>query len=369
MSTKVRDQFHKEHHHVLHSIRMSRIILPVLIGLGVVGYLMWKQFDPEEFAKIRWTPHADIWIFMAVAFLVVRHLAYAYRLRLLSDQQFSWWKCIKLIFIWEFSSAISPTSIGGSAVALFVLAQEKLSTARVATIVLYTVVLDTLFFIVALPPLILVFGLGVIHPTMHGLSGLNAWGVSFGVFFLFMFAYALLFYYGLFVNPGQMKRMMVGFTKIWFLKKYPRGAVELGDNMIATSKAMKLKGWQYHLAAFGATFVAWSCRFLLLSSLIIAFVPETSLHAGNQLMLYGRQIAMWVLTAFSPTPGGSGIIEVVFGGYLSDFIPIGISAIVAFLWRFLTYYFYLIAGVIVVPNWIRTIINRHRKHLEELEAA
>ena len=69
-----------------------------------------------------------------------------------------WKKCIELIFIWEFSSAVSPTSVGGSAVAFFVLAQEKLSTAKTATIVLYTVVLDTIFFVGTLPILFAFFG-------------------------------------------------------------------------------------------------------------------------------------------------------------------------------------------------------------------
>ena len=112
---------------VLESIKFSRIIIPVLIGLGVVAYLLWKQFDPEEFAKISWTSHTFFWILASLFFLTIRHLAYANRLRILSDKQFSWKKCIELIFIWEFSTSISPTSVGGSAVALFVLSQETVS--------------------------------------------------------------------------------------------------------------------------------------------------------------------------------------------------------------------------------------------------
>lgn len=354
------EDFNEEHHEVLRSIRLSRIILPVLIGIGVVFYLMWKQFDPEEFGKIRWTSHTLFWISLSFAFLIIRHLAYAYRLRLLTERKFSWKKCIELIFIWEFSSAVSPTSIGGSAVAVFVLSQERLSVAKTTTIVLYTVVLDTLFFVGFLPLFVLFFGFGVIHPTMDGWTGMNAWGVSFWFFFTLMFSYGLAFYYGLFINPNQMKRIMVGFTKIPFLKKYRRKAVTLGDDMIATSRHLKQESKRYHLAAFLSTTTAWASRFLLLNCLIIAFVPDTSLDLINQLMLYARQQAMWVLTAFSPTPGGSGFIEVVFGGFLKDFVPLGISAIIAIVWRIMTYYAYLLAGVVVIPNWIRTLINARR---------
>jgi len=73
---------------------------------------------------------------------------------------------------------------------------------------------------------------------------------------------------------------------------------------------------------------------------------------------------MFVIIAFSPTPGGAGVAEIVFGGFLSDFVPEGISLIIAFMWRGFTYYAYLIAGVIVVPNWVRNLINRRKKGIE-----
>ena len=337
-----------------------------MIGFGVVIYLLFREFDPEEFDKIPWSAHTFFWLGASFFFLALRHLAYAYRLRVLSDGKFSWLKCIQLIFIWEFSSAVSPTAIGGSAVALFVLAQEKLSTAKTATIVLYTVVLDTLFFIGLLPILILILGVGVIHPSMSSFANLNHWGVSFLTFYSLMFAYGFLFYYGLFINPVQMKRLLVGFTKISFLKKWRRNAVELGESMIVTSDELKKQNWKYHLHAFGSTSVSWASRFLLLNCLIIALVPEVSMAIMDQLLLYARQMSMFILIAFSPTPGGAGIIEYVFGGFLGDFVPSGISPVINFFWRCLTYYIYLMAGVLIIPAWIQTVIkNRKMKRLEK----
>ena len=69
---------------------------------------------------------------------------------------------------------------------------------------------------------------------------------------------------------------------------------------------------------------------------------------------------MYAVTAFSPTPGGSGIAEIVFGGFYSDFISKGLSTLAAIFWRLITYYPYLIIGVIIIPNWIRKVINRRR---------
>ena len=121
------------------NMRVSRIILPVLIGVGVVAYLFWRQFDAQEFARIDWTVRLAVLLGLAVLLAAVRHLAYAARLRVLSNGAFSWWKCIQLIFLWEFSSAVSPTSLGGSAVAFFLLSREKLSLAKTTNYNIYII--------------------------------------------------------------------------------------------------------------------------------------------------------------------------------------------------------------------------------------
>ena len=55
-----------------------------------------------------------------------------------------------------------------------------------------------------------------------------------------------------------------------------------------------------------------------------------------------------------PTPGGSGFSEYFFSEYLGEFIPVaGLAIILALLWRIITYYLYLVIGVIVFPRWIK----------------
>lgn len=358
----IEETFSEEQQDVLRSIRMSRIILPVLIGIGVVGYLLYRQFDPDEFAKINWTSHTLFWILGSILLLVLRHLAYAARLRILSNKEFGWQKSIELIFIWEFSSAVSPTSLGGSAVAFFILAQEKLSTAKTATIVLYTIVLDTLFFIGTLPILFLLFGTNMIRPGMERLGDLDGWGYTFMGAYVVMATYGALFYYGLFINPEQIKRVLVGFTRIRFLKRFRRGAVQLGNDMILASREMKGQRWQFHVGAFVSTMIAWSCRFLLLNFLIIAFIETTDTSFFGQFALYARLETMFVIIAFSPTPGGAGFVEILFNGFLTDYVSTETySLVIASIWRILAYYSYLLAGAIIIPNWVRKLVNERKK--------
>ena len=81
---------------------------------------------------------------------------------------------------------------------------------------------------------------------------------------------------------------------------------------------------------------------------------------SDHALLFARQLVMWIMMLVSPTPGGSGFTEFIFSEYLGDFLPqvAGVAVVMALLWRLITYYPYLIIGVIMVPAWIR---NRFKK--------
>jgi uncharacterized protein (TIRG00374 family) len=73
---------------------------------------------------------------------------------------------------------------------------------------------------------------------------------------------------------------------------------------------------------------------------------------ADQFIIFARQLSMWVILIVSPTPGGSGIAEFVFSGFLSEFIPFGLAGILTVLWRLISYYPYLFIGAIVLPRWL-----------------
>ncbi len=358
------DNSFDEQDEMLKSIRISKIIVPMLIGVGVVGYMFYSQFKPEEFAKISWTNHTTFWVGLAVFLLFVRHMAYASRLRILSEKAFSWKKCIELVFIWEFSSAVSPTSVGGSAAALFVLSQEKLSTAKTTTIVLYSAVQDALFFLTTLLGFFLIFGIGMIRPDLP--DGSVELGVQ-GMEYVFMGAYAFvliygaLFFYGLFIKPTIVKTILVFFTSFKWLKRFQPKMEALGDDVVIASKEMKQKDWRFHVGSILSTSTAWICRFGLLSCLIIALKPGIIEGFMGELKLMARLESMFVIMAGSPTPGAVGVAEYTFSKFVKDYIPEeGLALIVASGWRFMTYYFYLLIGTLIIPNWIRNLINQRK---------
>ncbi len=353
-------EFAKKEQAALKHLTPIKIIIPITIGVMVLVYLTWRDFDPNYIYQIQWNNHTLFWTAMAVLMVLLRHMAYAYRLRKLTENFLSWMKSIELVFLWEFSSAISPTSLGGSVVAFFLLSKERLKAARTTAVVLYSIILDTMFFAVAVPVFYLLLGVSWIRPGAQNFADLGGWGISLLSFSTFMTLYGAFFFIGVFLHPELIKNFLVWLSRFKWLRKYRRQLSETGDDVILTSQKIKKKPIGYHLSVFGATALGWICRFLLLNFLIIAFVPKVSADLLPQTVLVGRSLAIYLFMAFMPTPGSSGIAEFVFNGFLSDYIPASLSMIVASVWRLLSYYFYLISGVIIIPLWLKRVLSRDR---------
>ena len=341
----------------LDSIKLSRIIVPSVIGLVVVGWMIYSQLDLEELDRVDWSIGTVGWIGAAILMYVLRHYFYAIRLRIMTIKAFSLWKSMELIVIWEFASAISPTSVGGSGVALVLLAQEKLSGAKTVAVVLYSMVLDTVFFVMSLPLLYFTLGAIIIRPGMESLGDLDGYGVTFIAVLGAMIAYGGLFFYGLFINPNATRSLLMLISRIPFLKRFKSNLEQTADDIIIASQELQSRPFSFHLAAFGATAGAWITRFLAINFIILAIVTLAP-SLMDHLIMYSRGESMHVITAFSPTPGGAGIAEYLFGGFYSDYVPTGIATLVALIWRLITYYPYLILGAIIIPNWVRKILAR-----------
>ncbi len=355
----------EEQRNVLHSLRSSRVVLPILLGLGAVAWLVLRNFDASKLRDINWSASTFMWIVVAILLLILRYMAFSVRMWILAQGHFSFRKCVELIMIFEFSLCITPTTLGGSAVSLFVLTQEKLSAARTTTIVLYKVVLDTLFFVGTFPILFAINGAPIIRPHMESLFDWNWESRIFFISYAGMICYGFFIFYGLFINPKVMKNVLVSATKLPFLKRFNAAMTKLGDEIILASAEMRYIGKRQHIAAFVATWVAWTCKFLLISALIYG-IDRPNIDFTREVLLYSRLQSMFIIMAFSPTPGGAGFAESLFYPFLSDFISnFEVATVIALIWRLMSYYAMLAIGAVIVPNWIRRVFLVNLKDKKE----
>lgn len=347
-----------QHRKILSLFRFRRIIIPVVIGLAVASYLLYDSFDKEVFSQVHLSWKSYLWLFCALLLMGVRDVSYMYRIRLLTDKQLSWRKSFDVIMLWEFASSVTPSVVGGSAVALFIVNKEGINMGKTTAIVMITALLDELFYIIMVPIVFILVGGSKLFIAAREIV---IFGMTLGskqifiVGYLFILMLTSIIVYGVFINPRGFKWILLKVFKLPFLRKWRTKAQETGDEIIITSKEMKGKPFGFWFKAFFATFFSWTARFWVVNFLILAFVS-----VNDHFIIYARQLVMWVIMLISPTPGSSGVAEFAFSDFLGDFITPGLSPTLAILWRLFSYYPYLFIGAIILPYWIRRVYFKRK---------
>lgn len=338
------------------SLRPGRIVYPIVLGLGVAFWMLYRNFDPEAFGFFQWTWAAVFWLSVALMMMGVRDLAYMIRIRILTDGEIGWRQAFQVIMLWEFSSAVSPSVVGGTGPAIYFLYKEGLNSGKSTAVVLTAIFLDEVFFILMVPVLYLIFGSQVFPPD--GLPFAEGVRTALYIGYGLILIYTLLLYYTLFFNPYFFKWLLSFVFMIPFLRRWRMRARKLANQLIVTSQQIRGKSWKYWFGSGLATFLSWTSRYWLVNFMFMAFF-FSHLSFADHLLVYARQLTMWIILLVSPTPGGSGVAEFIFTDFLGDMIPNLAWAIpLALLWRFLSYYPYLFIGAIVLPRWIRKVYRK-----------
>jgi uncharacterized protein (TIRG00374 family) len=338
---------------LLKSINRRKIIAPILIGFGAVAYLFWDEFDVNAFDKVTFTKMSVLWIFCAVCMMMLRDLGYILRIKILSGNQMTWRQCIRVIFLWEFTSAVTPSAVGGTSIAVLFLYKEKVPIGQSTAIVMATAFLDELYFLLMFPLLLVVVNSTALFSiTSSSFNGVN-WSNEFFYFAVIGYslkaAFTFLVFYGLFINPRGVKWLIAKIFTLRFLKRWRRSAIKTGNDIMLASKEFKSKPFSFWVKVFATTFLSWTARYWVVNFLFIAFfvVPD-------HIIIFARQLVMWIMMLVSPTPGGSGFSEFIFSEFLGESIPVvTLIPVLAILWRFISYYPYLIIGAFLVPTWIK----------------
>jgi glycosyltransferase 2 family protein len=346
----------------IQNFKTYRLVLPIVIGLGVASYMLYKSFTPGAFDSVQFTFETALWMALAFLMVVVRDAAYMVRIRVLTDNFLSWRKSFQVIMIWEFASAVIPPSLGGGfAVAIYVLNKEKIELGKSISVILFSSLLDGIF-------------LGVMAPIAYFLAGgaslflnLNIKVPDFlsflinekSIAFTFWLVYfALLFYklvvaFALFVDAKAVKKLLVTIFRLPLLKRFAIAAQTTGDEMIIASAELRGKKFSYWFNSILSTFVSWSARFLIINFIIAAFSPAYI----NHLVMYSKQIIIGIINIISPTPGGSGLAEIMFSQFFKAELQenLTLASALAILWRLISYYPYIFAGVIILPRWLKRV--------------
>ena len=142
-------------------------------------------------------------------------------------------RSIYVIVLWEFASAVTPSVVGGSAVATFILHKEGIKLGKALAYVMVTAIMDNLFFVI-LAPIIMYLAQGHIFPNSRvmelqvGSSLEYLFWVSYSLYAI----YSLLMAAGLFFRPRVFKWILLRIFSLMWLRKWKHNANEYGDQII-----------------------------------------------------------------------------------------------------------------------------------------
>lgn len=324
-----------------------RIIVPVAIGLAVVAWLFHDDFNAQVWRSLRFDGRAIAALCAAVVFMAGRDFGLSWRFRTITDGQLSWRRAFRVDLMCAFTSAITPSAVGGSALAVFYLNREGVSVGRATTLTLTTLLLDELFFVVFCPLLFLLLPADALFGGNHGNLFLDSVEIVFWLVYSGIVAYTVLLFCGILLWPHKVEWLLNKIFAWRPLRRWSAAVAETGSNIVATSAWVRRCSARWWLNVFGATVVSWFSRYLVVNALFWGFVP-----AASGLLVFGRQFVVWVLLMISPTPGGSGVSEWLFTNYYGDLIgSAGVALVLAMFWRLLSYYVYLVAGVLLLPSY------------------
>lgn len=384
------------------SFRWWRLLLPMVLGVVAVGALLWSELrhagfapvdpgtgdhawvdtdhdgtvdldDAKEFVpaahgdyravsgwdrlrQVHLAPYGLLFLLLAVIANALRDIGYMVRLRTLTHGDIGWRRAFEITAIWEFATAVAPAVVGGTSVAIYVIARDGMPLGRSAATVLVTAMLDELFFLVFAPAVFFLVGIDKLFPP-HLDAAL--WGLPIQTLFWIGYAFIAVMkisvFYAVFFRPRAIKLLLVNLFRHKWIRRFRPRMAEAGDDLIAASNAYKGRSAGFWLKGIAATWCSWGARFLVLNFIAAAFFP-----VNGHLLMYARQIVLWVVLLISPTPGASGAAEFAFVGFMRDLLPAGaLLVMVALLWRLLTYYLYLFAGALVMPRWLGRTAKRN----------
>ena len=323
------------------------LCLAVVFGLGVIIWMFLWNGGWESLRPVEVNARLIIGLTLAVLCFVVQNISMAYRYEFLSSRHLNFLQSMRVNILSEFVSAVTPSVVGGSSVNFLFMNREGMSLGRSGFVSLISLFYDEFFLAVST----IVIYCVVPHDLLFGHLAVLSDGIQY-LFFGAMVViglYSLVLFAAIFYRPqiiADLLRLLLVFP---FLRKLKPKLDKFSQDTVAASKQAKECGWQFWVGAFVNTLVSWGARYAVVIIILWAFGAS-----GNLLIAYAQQWILWIVMLVTPTPGGSGFSEVIFREYYAAYLPtVGITVVVALVWRLIFYYSYLIAGALTFPELLK----------------
>ncbi|MHC1592454.1 MAG: flippase-like domain-containing protein [Methermicoccaceae archaeon] len=343
-----------------------RKALLITLSISIISILAVVLFTFDEDTLHAIKNIMPEYLLVALAAHILGYMFWGARMNCLSrglGYRVSLTRCISIVFHNLFLSAITPSMMGGEPVRIQMLKNSGVPYGKAGVVVFGERILDVLFFIVAIPVVLLAFHfLGV-----AGFFGLLTVSAVLLVGLVALIAYGLGKPYRLRSLIRAVAVHVVGFfVKLvgMFKKSPPEGSVShIVERVDAEVKAFNdglrellKQGRGCVLGAFVATAGYWVAQYSVVVWVLLGLVRDVNVPYVI-IMAFAAQIVLSMLMILPITPGSSGIAEVGAFALFSSFAPLSVVGVLVLGWRAVHYYFDLLFGALYNLTGLKSIID------------
>lgn len=233
--------------------------------------------------------------------------------------------------------------------ATYAMTKEGYKLGQSTAIILYGVLLDQLWFALAVPILVVAGLYYEVVPDNIGMVG----QASMLLLYAALLSYASLMAYGVLKNPTAITKVLNGIFKLPFLRRWQDKITEEAKNLEEYSHELRKKPTSFLLKAFFLSTMSWLARIALPTIVVLSLLP------ADVILSILRSLAMNLAFLIMPTPGGSGGVEGLFAIFQGPLIDrkafIGLAV---FAWRVISYYITIGLGMMAATWYInRSVID------------
>ena len=228
--------------------------LAASIGLVVIAGMMIREFDLDALSKIHLSPQFFAGTGIAVLLFAVQNLMYTLRFRYLSQRKLSLSQSFRINVLCEFTSAVTPSAVGGSGLAFVYLNREGMTMGRSIFTMFATLLADEAFLAISCCVLYLCVPSDQLFCTANdvGATVSSEWlkggiHVVFLISTLIVTAWTAILYVLLLHRPQILGWVLKACCKIPGLRRFQPKIERFSNDMTLASQEAKLEGSRFWL--------------------------------------------------------------------------------------------------------------------------
>lgn len=326
--------------------KIKNILFFVLNIVLVAGILIWNIFSTDDFTALNLADVNFGYVFAALAFLITINLAdvmSTHRMIYRKTLRSRWHLSYKSAATLRYYDAITPLSSGGQAFMATYLTARDVPGSTSLSIPIAKLVFQQIAWLTISGVCLIISFVNGISKTFVSASSVIGFVLAFGMVSIILFL-SLSKKFGQKMVTWVLKLL----AKMKIIKNYEK-QYEKVMNLVEDYQNI-IKEYSRSVGDVIYQIILHAIRIICLYC-IPYFIYLCFPYVGGKVGTFGEFFVYTALidlaSSFIPLPGGTGMNEITFAALFTDYLG-GYTFWALLLWRFCSYYFYLLQGIGVI---------------------